>query len=529
MTKDEFRERFQLFRKMAAGAVRTYHGMNRYGEGVMVHLLEGSDEQNRAMLDRLSTLRAEARDRILEITEVDGQPVVVTDFILDFESFAQWLDAPGPKAPEPRPASPEPPPEPASPAPPEEGRPPFSSVEPPPGEFTRLFGRSPSAEDPSPAAEQDAGPRPTTSPPGEFTMLFGGGEAGRLDAGNLTPADAGQAIEPGAGDPSPAPDEASAPDAGSPPGEFTLMFKVGGPADGHAAPRPQAGQQAAPDDLAPAEASETSFEARSPDEPGEFTGMFRAADAASMPGDPVPDDRDSAGRSGPPIDWPEPEADAGPDWSARLHGTVDTSGPSPTRDSTQDSEATGESEQPRESLLAGLSEPSYLDRLEQSFGGAHPAQAKENPAGGAAPPPPAAGEWVGQPSIDAGVSEYTQIVEAGHHPAAPQHASPPAAPPPGAAAAPRAKPRRKWLLPAALAGVVLVAVLLVLVTWFLARDAGESSDDPQPTQPEQEAAPQARGAGSGSPLEHARRLFATDGSRPSLRRPVPAGSSGDPA
>src|SRR5688572_14966466 len=100
MTAPGFRERYQLLQEVAQGPVRSFHAMAATGVVVMVHFLEAGNEKNRALLDLIEGLRPTERKRVLEIAEVDDNPVVVTRVILDFKSLEAWLqrfqrDVPG--------------------------------------------------------------------------------------------------------------------------------------------------------------------------------------------------------------------------------------------------------------------------------------------------------------------------------------------------------------------------------------------------------------------------------------------------
>jgi len=232
MSREELSSRYQLLEEIAAGATTSYHALAHTGVVVMAHFLGGDEERRAEILARVERLPRAPDGKVIEVTESDGRPVVVTKFILEFESFESWLD----------------------------------SVETPdsePGEFTRMFKRPDlpedrSAEDEAPAPERD-------DEPGEFTRLFDqpdlgeGGEAPSPGDGGESPSPTGE-TPPASGEGSSAvPDDASSgppsPPARSEPGEFTRMFR-GLDADAAEAEERPAGEepaQARPTDEAPAE------------------------------------------------------------------------------------------------------------------------------------------------------------------------------------------------------------------------------------------------------------------------------------
>ena len=229
MTSAEFARKYNLLKQVSEHGARTYlaeqKGLTR-GRIVMVHYLDvGSRADGQHLLDRLGTLSSAAMDKVVETTEVDGVPVLVTLFIQPFDSLGAWLDANTSTTTQPKKVGdftrmfeqPAPPRE-TTPVPPSKQSTAPSSTTPPapspapstppvapksPGEFTRMFGsvQSPTPAPPShppamhpppstPAAPSFASPSPpSTSPPppsfaspppaprapsaGEFTRIFG--------------------------------------------------------------------------------------------------------------------------------------------------------------------------------------------------------------------------------------------------------------------------------------------------------------------------------------------------------------------
>lgn len=153
MISDEFRAKYQLINQVTDDdGVRTFHAVASTGAAVMVHFLDGGAAQEDAVRAQVEALTPDARKRIMDTGEVDGTPFLVTGFILDFVSLAQWLaenraagvapaaggepgtpaavpaDHGAPETPTAAPAPPAPDPAPGAASAPAE-----------PGEFTRLF------------------------------------------------------------------------------------------------------------------------------------------------------------------------------------------------------------------------------------------------------------------------------------------------------------------------------------------------------------------------------------------------------
>lgn len=197
MTRDDFQSRYRLLQtaRRSGGAI-THHALSPEGAVVMVHFLDGDPDLVASLLERIESAGPSIADRVIERTEVEGTPVLVTRFIMDFEGLDGWLP-------------PLPPGTSGLGAPPEEGAAKGSREveasptpgaplerEPPgtggsddgPGEFTRMFramggdGGAPSESPPAPPAEPPppapAAPPPVAPPPaadepGEFTRQFG--------------------------------------------------------------------------------------------------------------------------------------------------------------------------------------------------------------------------------------------------------------------------------------------------------------------------------------------------------------------
>jgi hypothetical protein len=234
MTSAEFSRKYNLLKCVSEQGARTYlaeqKGLTR-GRIVMVHYLDvGSRDDTQHLLERVGALSTAAMDKVVETTEVDAVPVVVTLFIQPFESLPAWLDqhATGtaaakkigdftrmfeqpaaPPAPRAQPGAAPPPPAPkqqtpppiahaAPSAPPPKPPPPTPAHAPPPGpgDFTRAFGgvqlppsppasahATPMPSAPAPQPVQMPPRMPPSAPPptpparaggpGEFTRIFG--------------------------------------------------------------------------------------------------------------------------------------------------------------------------------------------------------------------------------------------------------------------------------------------------------------------------------------------------------------------
>ena len=356
MTSDEFASKYAVDLQITKGPVRSHFAVSRSAKVVaMVHYLEGGESRENAA--RLAQVRALADSRphvVLEVCDVEGTPVVVTRFILNFRTFDAWLatesaapptqahapaagntassnapdtaDERHPDAPAPTRAPPTvriervaPPPAAAETAP---------SASAAPGDFTRRFRPPRSAPiPPSPAAPTQPPRAPATPPDApqkagdEFTHLFG--------------AAASQEPPP---TPTPSPGPArTAPRRGS----FSRLFhKVVVP---EAAPPPPADPQGGTDELyrrlhrtpeppsPPTPPSPPPSPPRAP--PGEFTQVFGAS--ATTPAAPA---RPPSAGLGPPAvrqaSPPEPRAapspQGGADYIARLHGTRPAVPPAPS-------------------------------------------------------------------------------------------------------------------------------------------------------------------------------------------------------
>jgi hypothetical protein len=487
MTREEFQARYRILRQVTDGTVRTCHAQARSGAVVMVHYLEGTPSERRDLLARVHSLRPEARSRVVNLTEVDGTPVVVTRFIFDLVSLPEWLAAHAGTEPAPAEEPPAPTPTVAPLPAPEPPPPPQPAAE--SGGFTGLFqpvARPPEARPPAPPAvppvplDRPSAPGEAQPEAGSFTQLFQRGTA---------PA------PPRA--PSPAPPAAAGPED---PSGFTDLFRaasppvVGPPATPHPevpatpprheAPMPSADPFPAPPSP-PLEPPAGSGGTGGEREPGPFTRVF----GASSRGEP-------AARPLHPVDEPAPYAPP-----------------------------------PAPGAPRPLAEPHdgerYLDRLHT---------VRPPPA---APPPPSAGApWEVAPASGpppapylppSGPSDYTRVVSA----SAPSFSSPPPRQevPPPAIPVPSAPPR--WLRRLLLALVwIAVALIIAVLAWTVWPRGGETAGEQAATVSVLRtwaAAPPARAAAPQSPTVRTPPGCAPCGSLPSAGPSGRAESSGSSA
>jgi hypothetical protein len=174
MTLEEFRSKYRLQQRLTQRGVASYQAISSSGRVVMVHSLDSAAREEvdhvRGMVHRLE---AADRNRIVEILDVDGAPVIVTEYLQGFQTLAQWLEARTRAAPT---------------------APSVKAQGPPRGEFTQLFG--PTATPQAPVLERPAADPPAAAPrapaaapaAGEFTQLFGAVNPAELEPPPKPPA-----------------------------------------------------------------------------------------------------------------------------------------------------------------------------------------------------------------------------------------------------------------------------------------------------------------------------------------------------
>ena len=94
MTSTEFAAKYRLLKNVATRGARSFLAQQvELGRMVMVHYLDAEPAAERGdAVARLEGLSRPARDKLLEIVNVDGSPVAVTLFISSFVDFSTWLD-----------------------------------------------------------------------------------------------------------------------------------------------------------------------------------------------------------------------------------------------------------------------------------------------------------------------------------------------------------------------------------------------------------------------------------------------------
>jgi hypothetical protein len=507
MTREQFNAKFQILNQITEGRVQTFHALSSGGAVVMAHFLgdePAADAQK--ILSRIDSLEPERKSRVVKITDVDGSPVIVTKFILDFESLHRWLEleaemgevaassvtqadaAPASMASAPRAAAPDEPAD-AAPAAADEHR------EPGPGEFTRVFQAPPppapadAVLEPEPASRPPA-PEPDAEP-GEFTQLFQAPpSAPAPEAALPRTAEAEAEAEPGeftqlfqaARDPVMLPAEAPPPSApprhptreAAAPGEFTRMFQTPAPGGApapppspapslHAAGKPEIGdasrsihgavqrvdhlvEMAA--DLRLPESRRVDLPSASPSVPGLNLHTPPSA-PAGMPETPPPGG-DSV---------PNPPPPPGGEFT-RIFGQASSTQSHDNRFPASRPAAPRLEPRAIEHVAAQARDAhDYAERLKGLAGsGSQPG----SPTGSAAPPPSA-------PVAMSGAGEYTRIITAQTPPApAPQQAPPPIPAQP-ALGAESGSTTTKWPLIVGLA--LVLPLVLALVLYFALRTA----------------------------------------------------------
>jgi len=92
MTSAEFSARYHLVKPVADGSVRSLQALSTAsGTSVMVHYLVGTPAQNATVRDQIDRLPGPDRGRVLDIVDVEGNVVVVTQLLAGFATLSSWL------------------------------------------------------------------------------------------------------------------------------------------------------------------------------------------------------------------------------------------------------------------------------------------------------------------------------------------------------------------------------------------------------------------------------------------------------
>src|SRR5690348_3681875 len=94
MTGNEFNAEYKLGQRISSGNVETFlaHGTPTR-RLVMVHRLAGADETERRRINYLLDALPTRSTTLLTRVDVDGEPVIVTEFLPDFVNLRDWLEA----------------------------------------------------------------------------------------------------------------------------------------------------------------------------------------------------------------------------------------------------------------------------------------------------------------------------------------------------------------------------------------------------------------------------------------------------
>ncbi|MQA89716.1 MAG: hypothetical protein GEU90_05710 [Gemmatimonas sp.] len=247
MTIQEFQSLYTIVRPLSDRGAHSFLATGRHGQVVMVHVLDiGSKEERHALEAKLDSLRGDARDRIVDIMNVEGITTVVTRFMLDFETFTGWIEGQG-----------------AAPPPRKSG----------PGEFTRLFqtveNSGPESGGPwsSRSADEVGDEKRSADPASEVTQVFRA-KSTATPVPDDPPPSTPEKPRTGADSSDPIPTNESPTEEV---GEFTRMFRAApAPSDEHT------GRPTDPVPEAPGAGSEVRHDDPQKDPSGEFTRLFRA-------------------------------------------------------------------------------------------------------------------------------------------------------------------------------------------------------------------------------------------------------------
>src|SRR6185503_5079539 len=93
MTSAEFVAKYRVLKTLTEHGARSQIAQEvALGRMVMVHHLDvGSQNDRQRMLTNLSALEPAAASKVLEVLDVDGVKVVVTQFLATFKDFPSWL------------------------------------------------------------------------------------------------------------------------------------------------------------------------------------------------------------------------------------------------------------------------------------------------------------------------------------------------------------------------------------------------------------------------------------------------------
>src|SRR6188768_3915684 len=93
MTSAEFATKYRVLKSLTEHGARSQIAQEvALGRMVMVHNLDvGSTADRQRLLASVSGLDAAAAAKVLEVLDVDGKKIVVTQFLATFTNFPTWL------------------------------------------------------------------------------------------------------------------------------------------------------------------------------------------------------------------------------------------------------------------------------------------------------------------------------------------------------------------------------------------------------------------------------------------------------
>jgi hypothetical protein len=165
MSDKKARLRYEILNDLCSGEVATREAVSSDGVRLMVHYFNGGPQQAADVLACLTAIPGSVRGHIHLKAVVGGTPVLVTDYLKNFDSLGGWIGAqssaewrvPGPPRPDDRET--ERPPAPAEPEPRE------AAEKEVPGDFTRLFVLGAQGADAGQTEAESPPPEPPLQPP----------------------------------------------------------------------------------------------------------------------------------------------------------------------------------------------------------------------------------------------------------------------------------------------------------------------------------------------------------------------------
>ena len=93
MTGDQFNAEYKMGQRIASGSVESYLAhVAATRRLVMVHRLAGTSEAERRRINTLIGALPARATTVLAQVDVDGEPVMVSEFLPDFTNLRDWLE-----------------------------------------------------------------------------------------------------------------------------------------------------------------------------------------------------------------------------------------------------------------------------------------------------------------------------------------------------------------------------------------------------------------------------------------------------